>query len=415
MNNKFRITWIACLALVFLIATSAFTTTTPQDDKVVFGGSFVLADGDSLNGSLIILGGAVTLEQNSAVIGDVALMGGTLDVNGTINGSLIIVGGVTKLGANAIVNQDVVTIGGTLTRATGSQILGEVNSFGSAPFNMDIPNTLIGPDVPVITFYESPASFLWKALSFFGSVVLCAALAMLIALLWARPTQRVANAIRTNPIGTSGFGCLTLIVAPGLLVLVAITIILSPLSVLGMLLLIAAVVFGWVAINLEVGNRLARLFKVEWSAPVAAGIGALVFNLVIFSLGMIPCIGWALFILVLLFALGGVLVTRFGSQEYPVAATVPVRPVPPAAPAALVAPVLAAPKITQPAAAKTPKAPAAKPSVKSTAAPKAKSTPPAAKSAVKSTAAPKAKSTPPVVKPATKTTTSKPAGKSKTK
>jgi hypothetical protein len=262
--------------------------------------------------------------------------------------------------------------------------------------------------------YESN-SLMWSVIYFFGVVVFTAALAMLIALLWSKATQRIANAIVVNPIGTGGFGCLTLIVLPGLLLLVAITIILSPLSLLGFLLMLAAILVGWTAINLEVGNRLARLFKVEWSAPVAAGIGALVFNLVIFSLGMIPCIGWALFILVLLFALGGVLVTRFGSQEYPVAATVPVRPVPPAAPAALVAPVLAAPKITQPAAAKTPKAPAAKPSVKSTAAPKAKSTSPAAKSAVKSTAAPKAKSTPPVVKPATKTTTSKPAGKSKTK
>ena len=72
------------------------------------------------------------------------------------------------------------------------------------------------------------------------------------------------------------------------------TIILSPLSLLGMLLLAAAVVFGWVAINLEVGNRLAKLFKVNWSAPVAAGIGALIFNLVVFGLAMVPCLGWAL-------------------------------------------------------------------------------------------------------------------------
>jgi hypothetical protein len=410
MNNKFRIPLMVCLALVILIATSAFTTTRPQDDKVVFGGTYVLADGETLTGNLVILGGAITLEQNSTVTGDTALFGGTLDADGTIEGNLTIVGGVVKLASNAIVKKDVFTIGGTLDRADGSQILGNVDSFGSAPFSLDIPNTPIGPNVPLITRYPSPASFLWQVLYFFGSVIFSAALAMLIALLWAKPTQRVANAIRTNPVGTGGFGCLTLIVAPGLLVLVAITIILSPLSVLGLLLLVGAVIFGWTAINLEVGNRLARMFKVEWSAPVAAGIGALVFNLVVFGFAYIPCLGWTLSVLVLLFALGGVLVTRFGSHEYPEAAAVPVRPVLPAAPVALVAPIIATPKVTKPVAAKASKAPAAKPKAAKTA-PAATAKPSAAKA--KTTAAPKASTK--AAKPAAKSTTAKAAGKSKTK
>ena len=394
MNNKFRIPLMVCLALVILITTSAFTTTRPQDDKVVFGGTYVLSDGETLTGNLVILGGAVTLEQNSTVSGDTALFGGTLDADGTIEGNLTIIGGVVRLATDAIVKKDVFTIGGTLDRAAGSQILGNVDSLGSAPFSLDIPNTSIGPNVPMFNGYPSPVSFLWQVLSFVGSVILSAALAMLIALLWAKPTQRVANAIRNNPVGTGGFGCLTLIVAPGLLILVALTIILSPLSVLGMLLLFAAVIFGWTAINLEVGNRLARLFKVEWSAPIAAGIGALVFNLVVFGFAYIPCVGWTLSVLVLLFALGGVLVTRFGSHEYPETAAVPVRPVLPAAPAALVAPVVSTPKVSKPVAAK---APAAKPS--------------AAKA--KTNAAPKAPAK--AAKPVAKPTTAKPVGKSKTK
>jgi hypothetical protein len=407
MNHKLRIPLLAGLALLILIATSAFTVTTPQDDKVVFGGTYVLTDGETLTGNLVILGGAVTLEKNSTVQGDAALIGGTLDADGKINGNLVIVGGVAKLAANSVVNKDVFTIGGTLDRAAGSQILGDVDSFGGAPFSLDIPNTPVGPDMPGMPHYPSPVSFLWQVIYFFGSVIFSAAVAMLIALLWSNPTQRVANAIRTNPVGTGGFGCLTLIVAPGLLLLVAITIILSPLSVLGILLLVAAAIFGWTAINLEVGNRLARLFKVDWSAPVAAGIGALVFNLVVFGLAYIPCLGGTLVFLVLLFALGGVLVTRFGVHEYPEVAAVPVHPVPPAAPAALVAPAVSAPKASRPAA---PKAPAAKP--KAPATPK---TPRPAPAVTPKPAATKAKTTPPAAKPAAKPTTGKPAGKSKTK
>ncbi|MGB8252776.1 MAG: hypothetical protein WCF08_06145, partial [Anaerolineaceae bacterium] len=334
MKHNIKITLLLCLVLVAALATSAFTASGPQEDKVVFGGTFVLSSGETLNGNLVVLGGAVTLEQNSTVTGDTVLIGGTLDADGNITGTLAIVGGSAHLGDKAVVNRDVVSVGGSLTRASGSQIKGEVMNFAHAPLSLTIPGMPGEQLVPVVPVYET-ASLMWKVIYFLGVVVFTSALAMLIALLWSKPTQRVANAITVNPIGTGGFGCLTLIVTPGLLVLVAITIILSPLSLLGFLLLLAAILFGWTAINLEVGNRLAKLFKVNWSAPIAAGIGALVFNFVVFGLGWIPCFGWALVTLVVLFALGGVLTTRFGTHDYPEAPDsrpLPMKPVEPGTP-----------------------------------------------------------------------------------
>ena len=366
MKHNLKITLLLCLVLMAALATSAFTASGPQDDKVVFGGTYVLSSGETLNGNLVVLGGAVTLELNSTVTGDTVLVGGTLDADGNITGTLAIVGGSAHLGDKAIVNRDVVSVGGSLTRAPGSQIKGEVMNFAHAPLSLTIPG-IPGPQiVPVVPVYET-ASLMWKVIYFLGVVVFTSALAMLIALLWSKPTQRVASAITVNPIGTGGFGCLTLIVAPGLLVLVAITIILSPLSLLGFLMLLAAILFGWTAINLEVGNRLAKLFKVSWSAPIAAGIGALIFNFVVFGLGWIPCFGWALVTLVVLFALGGVLTTRFGTHNYPEAPTsrpLPVKTVDPGtpyAPAITSQPVPYYPEVTKPAAAKPPsttKAPA---------------------------------------------------------
>jgi hypothetical protein len=402
MKRNSRIKLVLCLAFVVLFATSAFTTAGPQDDKVVFGGSYVLSDGETLTGNLVILGGNVTLEQGSIVNGDAALVGGTLDAGGTIQGNLTIVGGAAHLGEHAVIDQNVFTIGGNLTRATGSQISGNVTNFAGAPFNLTIPGVPVSPTVPVVPLVQSTTSLLWKMIYFMAMVIVSSALAMLIALLWARPTQRVANAIRTNPIGTGGFGCLTLIVAPGLLILVAITIILSPLSLLGLLLLAASVMFGWAAINLEVGNRLAKLFKVTWSAPIAAGIGALLFNLVVFGFAMVPCFGWALVTLVVLFALGGVLITRFGSHEYPeVPAVRPVSPVPaaPVLPAAIQA-VSKYPEVVKPVV-----TPAPKPAVT------------AAKTRAKPTAKPtaKAKTATPKARPAAKTASKKPAGTKKTK
>jgi hypothetical protein len=316
MKHNLKTTLLLCLVLVAALATSAFTASTPQDDKVVFGGSYILGAGETLDGNLIVLGGAATLEPGSTVTGDTVLVGGTLDSNGTINGTLAIVGGTGYLGDTAIIDRDVVSIGGSLSRAPKSQIKGEVMNYSEAPFSLTIPGLPGEQFIPVVPVYES-TSLMWRAISLLGAVILASALGMLIALLWAKPTQRVAQAITINPIGTAGFGCLTMIVAPGLLVLVAITIILSPLSLLGFFLLAAAVIFGWTAISLEIGNRLAKLSKLSWSAPVAAGIGGLAFNFVIFGLAMVPCFGWAAVSLVMLFALGGVLITRFGTHDYP--------------------------------------------------------------------------------------------------
>ncbi len=67
MKHNFKITLLLCLVLVATLATSAFTASGPQDDKVVFGGSYELASGESLNGNLVVLGGVVTLEQGSIV------------------------------------------------------------------------------------------------------------------------------------------------------------------------------------------------------------------------------------------------------------------------------------------------------------------------------------------------------------
>jgi hypothetical protein len=215
MKRNSRIKLVLCLAFVVLFATSAFTTAGPQDDKVVFGGSYVLSDGETLTGNLVILGGNVTLEQGSIVNGDAALVGGTLDAGGTIQGNLTIVGGAAHLGEHAVIDQNVFTIGGNLTRATGSQISGNVTNFAGAPFNLTIPGVPVSPTVPVVPLVQSTTSLLWKMIYFMAMVIVSSALAMLIALLWARPTQRVANAIRTNPIGTGGFGCLTRSADPG--------------------------------------------------------------------------------------------------------------------------------------------------------------------------------------------------------
>jgi hypothetical protein len=110
---------------------------------------------------------------------------------------------------------------------------------------------------------------------------------------------------------------LTLIVAPVLIVLLAITLILIPVALLALLALVLLVAYGWIAVGLELGQRMgASLFHTNWTPPVAAGIGTLVLSLLAAVVGVIPCVGWLLPFLVIIVGLGGVLASKFGAQVY---------------------------------------------------------------------------------------------------
>ncbi len=298
------------------------------DDKVVFGDTYRLGSGQTLQGNLAVLGGTATLEAGSQVNGDAALMGGTLDINGTITGNVSTLGGTLFLGDNAVVMGDVTMMGGTLHRSAGAQINGSLVNGGFQPFEFNFPTRPLG----WVSNILAPIGNILAGLFF---SILMAALAILVGLLWPRPTERVANSLTGQPAITGGLGLLTAIVAPALLVMLAITILLIPLSLLGFVVLGIAFLFGWIALGLAIGNKIVTLFKQAWNPALTAGLGTLVLGLVAAGIGWIPCVGWMVPVIAALLGLGGVVVTRFGTQMYPgtlsLAYAAPVTPAPPSA------------------------------------------------------------------------------------
>jgi hypothetical protein len=283
-------------------------------DKVVFGDTFTLSSGDVIDGSLTILGGTVSLETGSQVRGDVVLFGGTLNANGDITGNVSTLGGTLFLGDTAVVQGNLSMLGGTLHRSALAQIKGEVVNGGINPFNLNLPNLANLP------FQLNIASGFQPFFNFFRSLlntVIMAALAMLVVLLWPRPTDRIAHAIGAQPLVTGGIGLLTILVVPALLIILMITIILIPASIIGLLALGIAVLYGWFAIGLELGKRIAQMFKQEWQPAISAGLGTLVITFIASFIGAIPCVGWLIPFLIAVAGLGGVIITRLGTQIYP--------------------------------------------------------------------------------------------------
>jgi len=230
------------------------------------------------------------------------------------------------LRSTAVVDEDLVTIGGNVQRDPGAVVRG--NEAGGLEFEgfprfEDFPTRL--------NFDPGVGRWFSSIFNVFGDIVVALALAaigLLVVLFLPKQTEVVGQAILAAPLPSAGVGLLTGVVAVVLIVLLAITICLSPVAfLLGVAMLVAGI-FGWIAIGLLVGRRLLEGFNVKGVTSlmaVAAG------TLLISVLRAIPCLGTIFGFVVGCGGLGAVVLTRFGRQTYPLS-TPPVPPTPPAPP-----------------------------------------------------------------------------------
>ncbi len=320
-----RILAILTLAILLLAVPATALAASPQNDgggKLVLGGVFTLGPGQTLNEDLVVIGGVATLAHESTVNGDVAIIGGALTADGTVNGDVSVIGGAVTFGEQSIVTGNVQSFAAAVTRAEGSQVYGEeiTGQIREPGFHIiPLAPSVMAPQVRVI-----PTEGIWsvgamgamQGVWYIIRALLMGGLAVLAVIFWPKSTERTSQAIARAPWSAGGLGVLTAIVVPVLIVVLAITICLIPLAILAGMVFVAALVFGWIAVGLEVGVRLARAFKWQLEPAPAAGLGTLLVTFVAYGIAFIPCIGWLVPLIVGALGLGGVLLTRFGSREY---------------------------------------------------------------------------------------------------
>jgi cytoskeletal protein CcmA (bactofilin family) len=307
---------ILVVMATLLLILFAFPTTVMAggmyEGKVVFGTDYTLESGEELNGDLLVFGGNVTLEINSRVIGDAVIFGGNVIARGEITGDLAVLGGSVDLGSQSVVKGNVVLLGGDLDKAEGARIEGDTVSENE--FNVPMDFEWVGPDFNWKGF--SPASTLTRGLWYLFRSFMMAALAVLVVMFVPTPTKRVSQAIIEQPLLAGGLGLLSAFLTPVVLlamVLLIVTILGIPLVFMA---LVTAVVFGWVAIGLEVGERLGDSLNWDLHPAAAAGLGTFLFSIVTWGIGFIPCIGWVAPAIMYCVAFGGILLSRFGTQSY---------------------------------------------------------------------------------------------------
>lgn len=307
MNKKMRfLILIFGLTILLALFTAGCASSSNQGDKFVMGGTYRLNENEKIDGNLSVFGGAVTLEKGSTVNGNVVLIGGTINAAGTINGGINGLGGSITLADTAVVQGDVATVGATVNKSEKAEIKGKIVSQSEGGVQLpDVPRFVVPA---LIKPFGDALGGLLRSLVF-------GVLAVLVMLFMPRHTARIGDAIVDNPFTAGAIGLLTLILFPFIVVILAITIILIPLSALAILILGLGLILGWIAIGLELGNRIASLFKGDWAPAVSAGIGTLVLSLLAAIVGAIPCVGWVVPTIVVLMATGGVVMTVFGTRN----------------------------------------------------------------------------------------------------
>ena len=237
---------------------------------------------------LVVAGGTVTVPEDATTPGPIYVVDGTLDVQGRVGGDVVQLGGRVVAGPTARVD-------GVLDAFAGSRAVAP-----GASVRVTSVDVSAGP---------SPVA---RALLFAVQTGVLAVAGYLLGRRRPDLLATVGTAVRDHPLVSVTVGALVSVSAIALLVFMAFTLVLIPVTVLGLLAGVAVTGYGVLALGYLVGTRLGR-FGLEGGAATAAGVVAV--SVAAELLSFVP-FGDVLVLLVGTAGIGAVLVTYLGFAPF---------------------------------------------------------------------------------------------------
>lgn len=376
--RRFWIGFMAVLLLAFA-ATPAFALDHREGSRIVVGAGETVNDDLILTGDTVVIEGNVdgdvfafannvqvkgNIKGNLVAAGNYVDLSGTVTgtaftaandiyVNGRVDGNLVSAAGTTNITNSALINRNWIAAGDRLQHdgqvgrdvlAGGSRITvngkvdGEMEVGGGnlriAPtgvvggkviFYSDRPATVEnGARTGEVIFHRIEQSRFntidftwfrtgWIAFRFIGFMLV----GLLFLALFPGLRRSFPNLVLARPWQLPVAGIVTLVVFPVLVLLLMMTVVGIPLSVLSMLLFPALVYGGQILVSWSVASLLGERveFMKGWTWPLLFLAGALLTTLV----GMAPGIGWLFKTAFVLYGLGGVIFLMGRKKETPVA------------------------------------------------------------------------------------------------
>ena len=292
------------------------------------------------DGDRVQFGSSIHILEGEVVDGDVVAIGGAVTVDGEVRGDVVAVGGGMTLGPKASISDNVVVVGGPLNRDPAARIGGRVQTVGVGSMNFGDWRWTANP---LWLFWGSMVGAAFALVFTLTRLAILCLLAALVVLFGRSYMERTADHAATETVKAGAIGLLAQLLFIPVLV---ITIVILVMTIIGIPLLFLlpfvflglgiVAVIGFTAVGYRLGGLL--LARLGWSAEnpyttTIAGIVLVMSPLILARLlgligvVMVPFtfglgfIGMLLEYVAWTVGFGAVALTRFGRQNVTTVAT----------------------------------------------------------------------------------------------
>ncbi|MFA5113379.1 MAG: hypothetical protein WC529_03670 [Candidatus Margulisiibacteriota bacterium] len=248
--------------------------------------------------SVVRVGDSVTIPEGAEVRSAVSV-GGSVTVYGKVIEDVVSIGGSVFLKDTAAVGGDVVSVGGKVMKEPGAINKG------------DIVEVAIGGITPAVSFFTKGGMLkglaLFGVLNFIGFIIL----AVILVALFTPQLGRTSGSMEGNLLRDFLIGILIAILFVPIAIILAVSIIGIILIPVWAVLVIAAGLFGYIAIGHLLGKKTLQAFKISGKSMMVETLtGIVILSLV----GLVPVGGFLIKAIAWLCGLGAVYSTRFGTR-----------------------------------------------------------------------------------------------------
>lgn len=255
---------------------------------------FLLLPQSALAAEDIVRAGDITIAAGEKVMGDVVALQGDVDIYGEVFGDVVALLGKVTLHPGSSVHGDVVSLSGSVDLRPGAKISGNQVALGGVGKIISLPRV---PNALKLNYGRTVFNIVVRVL-----------LAVLIGLLFPMALTRIAAQAQSQLGPTLGVGVLTWLAVPPLAMIMALTIIGIPLTLILLLALLTAYCFGFAAISRLAGSRIL--------VDPANSLGALALGALLLSVLLaVPLLGLVIRIALALVGAGAAVLTRFGLRN----------------------------------------------------------------------------------------------------
>lgn len=256
--------------------------------------------GEQVYGDLILLEGQIQMEPLAETYGNLYIAGGSAQINGTVYGDVVLLFGDLELGNQGRIEGDLMISGGSSTIAPQAIVSGEISTAETT-----------------VALFEQGGEEETSNLGWLAAMGLLYVLAAYVFVRYRpQPVRRIQAVFLEHSLAALAMGLLGWVVLPSLLLLMISTLVLLPVALLLALALLLTIFFGWIALSLIMGERLAKLIKRPLSPGLAAAAGAVLLLVGIYLVSLIPLINVLTAGFLAIISLGAILLTRFGISAF---------------------------------------------------------------------------------------------------